>query len=96
MYGWVKNLLFELGVDFIGLLCLCFLVKYVLVVMLFVIFGIEMLFFYFWVVLLWENGWVGFVEVMLFVFLLLVGLFYLYWVGVFDWLLECWWKKLYD
>lgn len=44
-----------------------FSVKYALVAMLFVIFGIEMPFLYLWAVSLRENGWAGFVEATLFV-----------------------------
>ena len=62
-----------------------FSVKYALVAMLFVIFGIEMPFLYLWAVSLRENGWAGFVEATLFVSLLLVGLFYLHRVGALDW-----------
>ena len=76
-HGRAKNLPFESGVDSTGSSRLRFSVKYALVAMLFVIFGIEMPFLYLWAVSLRENGWAGFVEATLFVSLLLVGLFYL-------------------
>ncbi|VFT16271.1 putative NADH-ubiquinone/plastoquinone oxidoreductase [Pseudomonas aeruginosa] len=80
-HGRAKNLPFESGVDSTGSSRLRFSVKYALVAMLFVIFGIEMPFLYLWAVSLRENGWAGFVEATLFVSLLLVGLFYLHRVG---------------
>ena len=84
-HGRAKNLPFESGVDSTGSSRLRFSVKYALVAMLFVIFGIEMPFLYLWAVSLRENGWAGFVEATLFVSLLLVGLFYLHRVGALDW-----------
>lgn len=79
--GRVKNLSSGSGVDSTGSSHLRSSVRYALVAMLLVILDIEMLFFYPWAVLLRENGWAGFVEVMLFVSLLLAGLFYLHRVG---------------
>lgn len=91
-----KNLPFESGVDSTGSSRLRFSVKYALVAMLFVIFGIEMPFLYLWAVSLRENGWAGFVEATLFVSLLLVGLFYLHRVGALDWSPERRRKKPHD
>ena len=95
-HGRAKNLPFESGVDSTGSSRLRFSVKYALVAMLFVIFGIEMPFLYLWAVSLRENGWAGFVEATLFVSLLLVGLFYLHRVGALDWSPERRRKKPHD
>ncbi|MBH9397778.1 NADH-quinone oxidoreductase subunit A [Pseudomonas aeruginosa] len=84
-HGRAKNLPFASGVDSTGSARLRFPVKYALVAMLFVIFGIEMPFLYLWAVSVRENGWAGFVEAALFVSLLLAGLFYLHRVGALDW-----------
>ncbi|MDF5996088.1 NADH-quinone oxidoreductase subunit A [Pseudomonas aeruginosa] len=95
-HGRAKNLPFESGVDSTGSSRLRFSVRYALVAMLFVIFGIEMPFLYLWAVSLRENGWAGFVEATLFVSLLLVGLFYLHRVGALDWSPERRRKKPHD
>lgn len=84
-----KNMLFELGIDFVGLVCLCFFVKFYLVVMFFVIFDVEVLYFYVWLIFICESGWVGFVEVVIFILVLLVGLVYFVCIGVLDWMFVC-------
>ena len=78
-HGRAKNLPFESGVDSTGSSRLRFSVKYALVAMLFVIFGIEMPFLYLWAVSLRENGWAGFVEATK---TLPLGTAYTIWVGI--------------
>ena len=59
--------------------------KFYLVAMFFVIFDVEALFLYAYAVSVLENGWVGFIEVMIFISVLLVGLLYIWRVGALDW-----------
>lgn len=56
LHGRAKNLPFESGVDSTGLSRLCFSAKYVLIAMLFVIFGIKTPFLYLWAVSLQKNS----------------------------------------
>lgn len=84
-----KNVLFELGIDLVGIVCLCLFVKFYLVVMFFVIFDVEVLYLFVWLIFICESGWVGFVEVVIFIFVLLVGLVYLVCIGVLDWMFVC-------
>jgi len=59
--------------------------KFYLVAMFFVIFDVEALFLYAYSVSVRENGWAGFVEVVVFVVVLLVGLVYVWRIGALDW-----------
>jgi NADH-quinone oxidoreductase subunit A len=59
--------------------------KFYLVAMFFVIFDVEALFLYAYAVSVRENGWVGFVEVIVFIVVLLVGLLYIWRIGALDW-----------
>ncbi len=59
--------------------------KFYLVAMFFVIFDVEALFLYAYSVSVRENGWTGFVEVVVFVVVLLVGLVYVWRIGALDW-----------
>jgi NADH-quinone oxidoreductase subunit A len=59
--------------------------KFYLVAMFFVIFDVEALFLYAYSVSVRENGWTGFVEVLVFIVVLLVGLVYIWRIGALDW-----------
>jgi len=59
--------------------------KFYLVAMFFVIFDVEALFLYAYSVSVRENGWMGFVEVLVFIVVLLVGLVYIWRIGALDW-----------
>ncbi len=60
-------------------------VKYYLTAVLFILFDIEIIFFYPWAVLFRQLGWFGLIEMALFVLVLLVGYVYVWRKGGFDW-----------
>lgn len=60
-------------------------VKYFLVAILFVLFDVEIVFFYPYAVNLRHLGWTGFWEVLLFVSLFSLGLMYIYKKGALKW-----------
>ena len=62
-----------------------FSVKFYLVAMLFILFDIEAVFLYPWVVVYQELKLVAFVEMFIFVALILSGFFYIWRKGVLDW-----------
>lgn len=62
-----------------------FSVKFYLVAMLFILFDIEAIFLYPWVVVFKELRMFAFVEMLLFVVLILCGFFYIWKKGVLDW-----------
>lgn len=62
-----------------------FSVKFYLVAMLFILFDIEAIFLYPWVVVFKELRMFAFVEMLLFVILILCGFFYIWKKGVLDW-----------
>ncbi len=65
-----------------------FSVRFYLVAMLFILFDIEAIFLYPWVVVFRELKLFAFVEMVLFVALILAGFFYIYKKGVLDWSTE--------
>jgi len=62
-----------------------FSVKFYLVAMLFILFDIEAVFLYPWVVVYKDLGMIAFVEMAIFVILILSGFFYIWKKGVLDW-----------
>src|SRR5438094_2108668 len=62
-----------------------FSVKFYLVGMLFILFDIEAIFLYPWVVVYRDLKMFGFVEMLIFVILLLSGFFYIWKKGALDW-----------
>ncbi|MBB3186309.1 NADH-quinone oxidoreductase subunit A [Microbacter margulisiae] len=76
---------FECGIEIQGNARFPFSVKYFLVAILFVLFDVEVIFFYPWAVNFKETGWNGFLYMMLFVALFMFGFFYIYKKGSFDW-----------
>ena len=62
-----------------------FSVKFYLVGMLFILFDIEAIFLYPWVVVYRELKMFGFVEMLIFVILILSGFFYIWKKGALDW-----------
>jgi NADH-quinone oxidoreductase subunit A len=60
-------------------------VKYFLVAILFVLFDVEVIFFYPYAVNFRELGWHGFTAVVLFVSLFIAGLVYIFKKGALDW-----------
>lgn len=77
---------FECGIDIKGNARFPFSVKYFLIAILFVLFDVEIIFFYPWAVNFKEMDWSGFWEMLIFMFFLIFGFFYIYKKGAFDWM----------
>ena len=60
-------------------------IKYFLVAILFVLFDVEVIFFYPYAINFRALGWVGFAEVLLFVFFFLIGFIYIIKKGALRW-----------
>lgn len=76
---------FECGIDSIGNARLPFSIKYFLVAILYVLFDVEVIFFYPWAVNFDELGAEGFVKMLCFVAPLLLGYFYIVKKGALKW-----------
>jgi NADH-quinone oxidoreductase subunit A len=83
----VKDLPYESGIVPEGSARERFSVKFYLVGMLFILFDIEAIFLYPWVVVYRDPGmgWYAFVEMLIFVALILSGFFYIWKKGALDW-----------
>jgi NADH-quinone oxidoreductase subunit A len=81
----VKDLPYESGIVPTGDARQRFSVKFYLVGMLFILFDIEAIFLYPWVVVYRELRMVAFVEMLVFVILILSGFFYIWKKGALDW-----------
>lgn len=60
-------------------------IQYYMVAMVFIIFDIEVLFFYPWAVLFWDLKWYGLVQIGIFTLLLVESYLYIRKKGVFEW-----------
>lgn len=76
---------FESGIESIGNARQPIAVKYFLVAILFVLFDVEVIFFYPYAVNFRELGWAGFGAVAMFVGFFLVGFFYIIKKGALQW-----------
>ena len=76
---------FESGIEAVGNARQPMAVKYFLVAILFVLFDVEVIFFYPYAVNFRELGWSGFVELGLFVALFLAGFYYIIKKGALNW-----------
>ena len=81
----VKDMPYESGIVPTGDARRRFSVKFYLVAMLFIVFDIEAIFLYPWVVIYRELKMVAFVEMLTFVVLILSGFFYIWKKGALDW-----------
>ena len=81
----VKDMPYESGIDPTGDARGRFSVKFYLVGMLFILFDIEAIFLYPWVVVYRELKMFGFVEMLIFVIPILSGFFYIWRKGALDW-----------
>ena len=81
----VKDTPYESGIVPTGDARQRFSVKFYLVGMLFILFDIEAIFLYPWVVVYRELKMFGFVEMLIFVILILSGFFYIWKKGALDW-----------
>ncbi len=76
---------FESGIDIKGNARQPVAIKYFLVAILFVLFDVEVIFFYPYAVNFRELGWEGFIAVLLFVGLFLTGFVYIFKKGAMKW-----------
>jgi NADH:ubiquinone oxidoreductase subunit 3 (chain A) len=76
---------FECGIEIHGNARFPFSVKYFLVAILFVLFDVELVFFYPWAVNFKDTDWSGFLYMMLFLAVFLFGFYYIYRKGAFNW-----------
>jgi len=76
---------FESGIEIKGNARQPMAIKYFLVAILFVLFDVEVIFFYPYAVNFRELGWHGFVAVLLFVGLFLTGFIYIFKKGALKW-----------
>ena len=81
----VKDMPYESGITPTGDARHRFSVKFYLVAMLFILFDIEAIFLYPWVVVYRELKMFAFVEMLVFVILILSGFFYIWKKGALDW-----------
>lgn len=76
---------FESGIESVGNARQPMAIKYFLVAILFVLFDVEVIFFYPYAVNFHELGWSGFGEVLLFVAFFLIGFVYIIKKGALQW-----------
>jgi len=76
---------YESGIVSTGTARVRFDVKFYLVAMFFVIFDLEAVFIFAWAVSVRENGWPGFLEMMIFIGVLTAALVYLWKLGALEW-----------
>jgi len=80
-----KLMSYEAGMVPIGSARIRFPVKFYLVAMLFIIFDVEIVFFYPWAVVYRQLRLFGFIEMLIFVGIFVVGYIYIWKKGVLDW-----------
>jgi NADH-quinone oxidoreductase subunit A len=76
---------FECGIEVKGNARFPFSVQYFLIAILFVLFDVEIIFFYPWAINFKSFGWDGFLEMLLFLGFLLFGFYYIIRKGALDW-----------
>jgi NADH-quinone oxidoreductase subunit A len=76
---------FECGIEVKGNARFPFSVQYFLIAILFVLFDVEIIFFYPWAINFKEFGWEGFFEMLLFLGFLLFGFYYIIKKKALDW-----------
>jgi NADH-quinone oxidoreductase subunit A len=81
----VKDMPYECGIVPTGTARERFSVRFYLVGMLFIVFDIEAVFLYPWVVVYRDFKMVAFVEMLIFIALVLAGFFYIWKKGALDW-----------
>jgi NADH-quinone oxidoreductase subunit A len=85
VHNKVKDLPYESGMVPTGDARRRFSVKFYLVAMLFILFDIEAIFLYPWVVVYRDLRMTAFIEMLIFVVLILSGFFYIWKKGALDW-----------
>ena len=81
----LKDTPYESGMPPVGSAHERFSVKFYLVGMIFILFDIEAVFLYPWVVVYRQLGLFGFFEMLIFVALVVIGFFYVWKKGALDW-----------
>ena len=81
----IKSETFECGIEVQGNARLPFSIKYFLVAILFVLFDVEVIFFYPYAVNFRQLGWAGFGAVAMFVGFFLIGFYYIIKKGALTW-----------
>ncbi|MFC1463664.1 MAG: NADH-quinone oxidoreductase subunit A [Candidatus Brachytrichaceae bacterium NZ_4S206] len=81
----VKIQPYESGMRAIGQGQRRFSVRFYLIAVLFIIFDIEVIFFYPWAVAFRQLGWFGLIQMLIFVGILLVGYFWIWKKGALEW-----------
>lgn len=76
---------FECGIDIQGNARFPFSIKYFLIAILFVLFDVEVIFFYPWAINFKDADWNAFLEMLLFMGFFIFGFFYIYKKGALDW-----------
>jgi NADH-quinone oxidoreductase subunit A len=76
---------FECGIEVKGNARFPFSVRYFLIAILFVLFDVEIIFFYPWAVNFRESGWEGYLEMLVFLAFLLFGFYYIFKKGALEW-----------
>ena len=76
---------FECGIEVKGNARFPFSVKYFLIAILFVLFDVEVIFFYPWAVNFKELQWAGFAEMLMFIAFFLAGFYYILRKGALEW-----------
>ena len=80
-----KNYPYESGIISVGSAHFRISVHFYITAILFIIFDLEVVFLFAWAVAVRENGWAGFIEILVFISILSVALLYLWRVGALDW-----------
>jgi NADH-quinone oxidoreductase subunit A len=76
---------YESGMQAIGAGQRRFPVRFYLIAVLFILFDIEVIFFFPWAVAYRQLGWFGFIEMLIFIGVLLVGYIWLWKKGALEW-----------
>jgi NADH-quinone oxidoreductase subunit A len=76
---------FECGIEVKGNARFPFSVQYFLIAILFVLFDVEIIFFYPWAINFKDFGWEGFWEMLLFLGFVLFGFYYIIKKGALEW-----------
>jgi NADH-quinone oxidoreductase subunit A len=76
---------FECGIEIQGNARFPFTIRYFLIAILFVLFDVEVIFFYPWAINFRDMDWRGFWEMLLFMALFLSGFYYIYKKGALEW-----------
>jgi NADH-quinone oxidoreductase subunit A len=83
--SFAKLMPYESGIKPLDTVRRRFPIRFHLIAMLFIVFDIEVIFFYPWAVNFRRLGWFGLIEMAIFIIILLVGYVYIWRRGAFEW-----------